>query len=562
MIYNTLPIDGDISMTTFLLQDEELIRSIVQWGFWGKETRPDIENEIGHDNCVRVSGLGGLLTRNTIVKITAAQTEIGKNILSTIGTTSIVNKQYDPSCKVSFVAGLMLVLKRDARNKEAFSCLDHLITKEGCVDRGVIDGLIGLGQLSAFNDDSLSEAIARIAYHVLLIKGHPSDTRVACAVRAGIIDMCLDFIQHHHRSGDDKNLLFEYIGNIFKAIQLVSLHMKTSKVIKSKRNMLGEKLLRVEEGTSTPGCKELLSRVKCILELNSSYCCRCNKSLCRTEVKLCNGCGRMTYCSRACQKEDWWNGHEQACCKSYTDQIAGKFQGRFFPEEALSDERDAAKLKELEINVNMIQLKLFLDNSDTILDKAKSLVGIPLYDCVVLFDLRVCPVKIDVEKYAEEFDTPALKKDFEDCRSIENITCVYSADFYNGRLAESDEATLLCIQRLFPHEWLMDDSVMMTKHKQVIIEQELRDTETIRQFKREDEELAKMIKDRVIQEMMKAQVESGSLSQDNMDEFVKVHGNDYIDVNDFLFQFSKWKNDKKIQELEKVRKSAEILGKN
>ena len=41
-----------------LLQHHGLLRSIVQWGFWGDDHRPDISREIGIANCARIVSLG------------------------------------------------------------------------------------------------------------------------------------------------------------------------------------------------------------------------------------------------------------------------------------------------------------------------------------------------------------------------------------------------------------------------------------------------------------------------------------------------------------------------
>ena len=212
--------------------------------------------------------------------------------------------------------------------------------------------------------------------------------------------------------------------------------------------------------TTNIKCRGLLDMVSSILYLNGSYCCRCNKSLSKTEVKQCNGCHRMAYCSKACQKEDWFNGgHMLACCKSYTDETAEQFQGRILPTKTPENERAAMKLKDLEINMNMIQLKLFLDNSETILDQAR-ILGIPLCDCVVAFDLRACPHTIEVQGHNENYMTPEAASGFDETHSKENITCVYVSPIFIGAVVESPgesgSTPHLKIQRLFPHEWLVN----------------------------------------------------------------------------------------------------------
>ena len=226
--------------------------------------------------------------------------------------------------------------------------------------------------------------------------------------------------------------------------------------------VIEERLVRLEQSMDNTNSQSRvhLDIVQGILDLNGSYCCRCNKSLSRTEAMQCNGCHRMTYCSRACQKEDWQNGHELACCKSYTADAAGQFQGRYssvVPVVVSDDVRTATKLKELEINVNMIQLKLFLDNSETILNQAKGL-GMPLYDCVVRFDIRKCPPTVEVEDYREDFTAAEDRKGFEDSRSEENITCLYFSNSFYGELDDSEGVPSLELQRLFPCEWLLKQS--------------------------------------------------------------------------------------------------------
>lgn len=172
--------------------------------------------------------------------------------------------------------------------------------------------------------------------------------------------------------------------------------------------------------------------VVAIRDINGSYCCRCNKSLGGTEVKVCNECNRMAYCSRACQRDDWLNGgHKLNCCKceSFTAGLEGKFHGRLIPLMSPENERAAAKVKELETNLNMIQLKLLVDNSDTILSQASSL-KIPLCDCVVRFDLRECPLTVLVVRYTDVCVTPEQIEIFEKTRSKRTLHVLTAQTFF------------------------------------------------------------------------------------------------------------------------------------
>ena len=183
--------------------------------------------------------------------------------------------------------------------------------------------------------------------------------------------------------------------------------------------------------SSNVKCNKLFDMVRAIHDLSGAYCTRCNKSLGKTEIKRCNGCNRMSYCSKACQREDWLSGHNLTCSnKHYTVEQPGQFQGRILPKREPESERAAAKLEALEQNVNMIQLKLFLDNSDTILSQVTSL-GFPLRDCVAKFDLRDCPPTVEVIRYSEYcYYSPKEMKCFEDTRSKENMTCIYISWIY------------------------------------------------------------------------------------------------------------------------------------
>ena len=270
--------------------------------------------------------------------------------------------------------------------------------------------------------------------------------------------MCLIFIERYgaHKSFGDETSLFQCIGGTLEGVYKISLHQKTAKAIGHKKKNIEKELACLEKNagiSNNTKCRELLDMVRSILNLNGAYCCRCNKPLGRRDVKQCNGCGRMTYCSRACQKEDWLNGHNVTCNKQFAVESAGQFQGRFWPKTMPESERDAAKMEALEANITMIQLKLFLDNAETILKQARDL-GIPLWDCFVHFDLRGCPPIVKTVSYAEIYSTPGAKRAFEGSRSKENITCMYNSNFYNREVGEHGNNPYLKMLKFFPLEWL------------------------------------------------------------------------------------------------------------
>ena len=335
-----------------------------------------------------------------------------------------------------------------------------------CIDKEVITEILDFG-INFTNDyESSSFAVSLLGFIVIKETNiqkeyQPNDSRVAFAIRAGLIEMCLSFIERFLVE-DISQQLDKYLSAILGCVHDISLHQKSAKAIRSKRSTIEEKLVRLEQQpsiTNNVKCKELIDMVRSILNLNGAYCCRCNKTLGRKDIKRCNGCNRMTYCSKACQREDWLNGHNLTCCnKHYTDEQAGVFQGRHWPLREPESERAAAKLEALEQNVSMVQLKLFLANAGIILNQASHL-GIPLYDCIVQFDLNYCPPTVVTMNYTEYFVSSKSVKSFEESRSKENITCVYISNIYNGELDGLESIPKLSMQKLFPCEYLLKESL-------------------------------------------------------------------------------------------------------
>jgi len=403
LVYNIIYTCWDNSadkkiVQTLLQKNEGLLTSIIQWGFWSKENRPDLTKVLTLEGCADIAELG----RDSTVYLIADEdnflrddeedlTEDGKEMVKLIGTTPVVSKDYNPNCELLFVVGLVKYMKTDEWEEIHFDALMILIIDVDCVDKGVITEMIdwGLKYVAELND---AVEVARVSGCLLwrrrdnlqwpmVLKVYANDARTAFAVRAGLIDMCLDFIDKFGKIAsidqeDDGPKLFPFTRRIFRAIHEVSLHQKTTKAIRSKRVEIEKRLLSLEGNTDITGsseCKRVLDMVRSILNISGSYCSRCNKSLSRTEVKQCNRCNIMTYCSRACQREDWLNGHSVTCCtpnthklllKFMSHKLAGRYQGRCLPKILPESGRAAAALKELEVNVSMIQLKLYLDNSE------------------------------------------------------------------------------------------------------------------------------------------------------------------------------------------------------
>ena len=456
----------NVQIVDALLQHEGLLKSIIQWGFWDVY-RPDIVKELRSEGIVCT---GTVETSGVLIEllVNGMEGESRIRLLKSIGTTPVTNKEYDSTCMTSCAAGLVRRLKTANQRKGILEMVRCLIRDADCVDKGVIIELIDLGT-NYIADYESAINVAVISYPMILEdsnmkNSHPNDTRAAFAIRTGLIEMCLGFIERfneHECFGNDEVPMYTALTCFFHGINSISLHRKSAKAIRSKRNSIEEKLVSLEKNeriSSNPKCKGLLDMIRSTLSINGSYCYRCNKSLSRTEVKECNGCHRMSYCSRSCQREDWLKGHKMTCCMG-NGRHMGQFQGRYWPMAVPDDVRAATKMEELEVNITAIQLKLFLDNAETVLKQA-SLLDIPLSDCVVHFDLSVCPTKVETVKYSNErfygSSSEALN-DFEISRSKDNITCLYTSFFYNnGDLCPSGRDPNVTMQRLFPLELLVN----------------------------------------------------------------------------------------------------------
>jgi len=490
MIVNPATPQWDSKIVDTLLQHEGFLPSIIQCGFWD-DYRPDIVNELGNEDCAYVASLCRCITKDLLRNATNQRSDDGsltidRKQVAVIGSTPIVSKDYDLGCMLSYTAGLICQTK-NKESEDSLLAVLVLMKEADCVDKDVITEMIDFGMKT--KDFSTAELTMMLSNVMILQDAnkkihHPSDTRVAFAIRTGLIELCFRFVEMFgcHESFDDDESskcnasLYTTIRAVFNLVHKVSLHTKSAKAIRHKRGSIEEGLVRLEEDErikNDPNCRVLLDRVQGILNLNGSYCCRCNKSLIKTEVKECNGCHRMTYCSRACQKEDWLNGHN-VTCKKLSSQIqdtsiepavmklleikknqgiVGWYQGRVWPIEAPKNTKTAQVMEGVERNMTMIQLKLFYDNAETILNQA-DVLDLPLYDCVVLFDLRCCPVEVEVKKYTDHYSTVESKKGFEESRSKENITCMYDSFFYSNEELDEDGAPSIRVQRLYPHEWL------------------------------------------------------------------------------------------------------------
>ena len=227
-----------------LLQHEGLLRSIVQWGFWGEEYRPDIAKELKVDDIAMIIEWGRSSITQLVTLVfgevhedgegTLVLTDEAKLRMYIIGATPIVSKEYDPSCMVSYTAGLIRIMKTARWTIDDFFNVKHLIRWADCVDKGVITEVVYFGFNYTTNCNT-AEVVAMISCDVIMKKSNVknwcvlSDTQIAFAIRSGLIEMCLNFMDkfathESFRNDDEQNTsLSRNIGTIFRHVYYVSL---------------------------------------------------------------------------------------------------------------------------------------------------------------------------------------------------------------------------------------------------------------------------------------------------------------------------------------------------
>jgi len=296
--------ENNMKVIDALLKHDCLIRCFIQWGFWDSSNRPDIANELNAKVCESIVEIG-VMSARLLVAVAARENdtsvgmrpEDGKKLLFKVGTTPIVNKEYNPACLVSYAAGVARQMKEQGKKFGDFQLplFQSLVMGADCVDKGVINEMIRYGT-NVISDLVSAARLTSLSYLMILHKTDtenlPCDTRTAAAIRAGLIEMCLNFVGRFggYESSPLSISLFDNVKNAFKMIYCISLHQKTAKAIRSKKKDIEKKLVSLEEDeriSSNQACKELLDMIRSLLNLSGSYCCRCNKQLSRTEVMEC-----------------------------------------------------------------------------------------------------------------------------------------------------------------------------------------------------------------------------------------------------------------------------------
>lgn len=224
--YDESETEDNMKVIDTLLKHNCLVRCFIQWGFWDSSNRPDIAKELTAEVCESIVEIG-VMSASLLIAITAKSR--GRKQVKTIGSMSFINKEYDPNCMVSYVEALISQMNSQGESLgegAGFTKLQYLIAESDCVDKGVIAEIIRYGT-NITSDLVSAEQLTRLSYPMILQSSNvekdlPCDTRAAFAIRAGLIEMCLNFICHLGDNVDDCTLsLLDNVEKTFKTVHAV-----------------------------------------------------------------------------------------------------------------------------------------------------------------------------------------------------------------------------------------------------------------------------------------------------------------------------------------------------
>lgn len=404
----------------------DVYESLIQWRFW-EEHRPDIVSGIkSHYDSFDISTFSSWANRVLVWLIAEAiHNTLSSGRLRLIGKTPIVCLSFEPNCKTSFVVGIIQLYK-STQKKFFFDYVELAVTEAFCFDKYVIKELIDFG-LNFAKDYVDALQVSRICgimlYHIddpnqLL---QPSDTRFAVAIRAGLCEMCMDFILRFGLFGNDHNDcdLRVRVTRLMIGVSHLALHSKSFLAIRARRDQMEAKLNHMSIHAPFTS-KDFVCMVQSILQLKA--CCPlCHKYLERNNINCCAGCKSYAYCSKKCQQQDWLVGNHQMECRDI----------QRWRESLSSSGRYLSKVDDLNCNMLMVSSRLFDVHQYKFRAWEPNKEG--LYDVFALFDLRRCPFRMTKTKYTDVIDAE-LREVLENNRREGYISCLFRTFHCNGVL--------------------------------------------------------------------------------------------------------------------------------
>jgi hypothetical protein len=224
----------------------------------------------------------------------------------------------------------------------------------------------------------------------------------------------------------------------------VGFHQKTAKAIRDHRSQIIEALSRLSAQVKTEQTTKFVDLLSSIMDLNLVTCSHCNIPIEWRTALFCEGCRRVTYCGKKCQKEDWRHGTHSSDC-SFLARSADVLGLTTFD---VRRSRNKSKLTGLRNNMVTSQRKMFLRHEDAL---SRQLLTYPdRSDYISVFNLSNQQRPISFVHFDVLFTCPKQRKWFEDFRSSDKVVCQFTSYVLNGELDEEGNVNIIRVWASFP----------------------------------------------------------------------------------------------------------------
>jgi hypothetical protein len=450
------------TVSNILLQNEGFLESMIHKCFW-RSYRSDIVKEYeSYPQLYRMRTLEAFahkVIRNIVFvgSSFASKTfsQDGFDLLKTVAKTPVVSRSYDAECKINYVIGMIRMLKHVNSHLDRGDHFATLIMLTVCFGNDAIAEVVDLGRRCTANiDDAIN--ITRLSYCMLLRKNahekvFPIDKRIAVAIISGLLEMCFDFITRFACDprvqllvcDAKRDELIGFVVGIAECLQQVALHQNTSKAIRDRQSLIMEALgplIYAEKSHLVQFLDILVS----IMILSKGSCSRCNKPIEWHTALFCEGCRRVAYCGKKCQKKDWRCGSHSSHC-SFLSSSADMMGLTTFE---VKSSINISELTGLRNNIVTSQKKLFLQHKSALFSQLLNYQD--RSDYIAVFDLSNKQKPIIVEHYHVVYACPKQRKWFEDVRLPGKLICVFMSQVFNDELNEDGDVNIIHLFAIFP----------------------------------------------------------------------------------------------------------------
>lgn len=330
-----------------------------------------------------------------------------------IGILPVVHEAYDPNCTVSFMLGIVDLLKKwkdRSDNKQICYYMLAEFSVAGLVDADVISAVIDFG-LKYAKDQYDEVQLPRIVYRLLFLPPSdprsqgpvPNDARFAAAIRSGLLQLVLSMLTKFRNNPDAS----ESFDLIVKGASVVSTHPKTAKAlvaVHSKVETAMKKQDALELNTSSAINMRIYRNIGFIIDPDFKpiqrtrdeadepvKCFSCSKVLEQNDIKRCSKCRRAVYCSKGCQTAHW-KDHKKECKKAY--------KGKMFGVE----KKDQQIMEAQALNLQVSAGEIFVRKCDDLL--MWSIINdVDILDCVCTINFVKAPPEFSVKSSADFLST-------------------------------------------------------------------------------------------------------------------------------------------------------------